>query len=104
MDLFKPVELVPVAKWRWHLYEVKFWRREPQDGDHPLKTQKCVATASHIDGLVNEQAGLIGACTWVSWDLIKEDVPRPSTIGQVYGMPLSESGWSAGERYEQGRS
>lgn len=85
--------LVPVSQWMWNLYRVKFWA---ESGSLVCTRYIVSASENHLTADCNEDAP--HSCAAYTWECVKENVPPPLTIGRLYGMPVSEGAWEAGER------
>lgn len=91
---FKPIELVPVSQWKWHLFAVRYLDHE---GGNTLSVTRVVSTDTHIGGGDVWDDAPVRA-QWVEWYLLQENVLAPHKVGEYYGMPMYEQGWIAAER------
>lgn len=94
-------KLIPVSQWVYNRYKVTFTRGE---NGPVIKEAFLVSTDSHVDYKVEERAGqMTGGSSlytppesewvWFQWELVKENVPAPPVIGQLYGMKIHSDGW-----------
>jgi len=97
-DELQTAELIPVAKWVYNLYRVAFWSGDPAVSRSRLLRTDYIASSceSHLRGDCNESAP--SNCEWYSWDRIRENVGHPKVVGDLYGLPLHETGWEHGRR------
>lgn len=89
------VTLVPVSEWAWYLYRVEY-KLLP---DSPTtRTRYLVSTDAHIEHEVwAADAGAPFDCMYADWEIVKQ-VGRPQQVGVMYGLRISETARSAGER------
>jgi hypothetical protein len=92
-----PTKLVPVSEWIYNLYRVKFWSGDPEHGGQLLFTKHFASSnRSHLTSSVNDVAPK--HCQWYGWEVVKENVGHPQTIGYLYGMPVVETALIHGTR------
>lgn len=90
--------LIPVAEWVWILFKVQYHVSEDSPAEERYD-QYIVSTDTHIQGEVCEgDMWPSPHLKWASWEPLFENVRPSHKIGSMYGMPIYESGWSAGER------
>lgn len=93
-------QLVPVSEWRYHLYAIRY----TDEKGNTLEV-RVLASTDH-DGTILALASEYAdhpRCEWIEWYCIEENIPHPRVIGQIYGTPIHENGWSHGE-WANGRS
>lgn len=90
-------KLKPVSEWTWNLYRVQFWYDEEETQPYG-KPQALVSTDCHISEEV-QHIWPSDRAEYATWEVVKEDVPRPKIIGNMYGHPISEGARAAGLRY-----
>lgn len=84
--------LVPVSGWIYDLYAVRYTDRE----GNTLSARTCVTTYPCVERF-NEMSP-DDHCEWIEWHLIAENVGEPKIVGNIYGLPIHENGWSHAER------
>jgi len=89
------MHLKPVSQWTYALYRVDY--RETEDGPIGLTKYFIAANDSHLESDIQE--------FWPSpayhrfdWEIVQDNVTGPKVIGNLYGIPLHESGHEAGRR------
>lgn len=95
MNLFPTAELIPVSEWTYDLYRITYHATE--DGPARVTDHVVAACENHlIDEIEDRWPG--EWATYYQWERIKENVPAPRVIGQLYGHAMHESGIAAGRR------
>lgn len=82
-------DLVPVDKWTWNRYYVKFLNKK----ETVIKSSTLVCTPTSVHCTVSERSGLIGGCHTFEYEILEDNVSSPPKIGEIYGLDISHDGW-----------
>lgn len=92
--MFKTVELVPVSKWVYDLYKVTY---SPSYGSGEKVKYLASSCENHLESDIENN--------WPSdyyetyqYEKVLDNVGHPRSIGHLYGLNMSESAISHGER------
>jgi hypothetical protein len=97
MDLDATAELVPVSQWVYDLYRVEYWQGDPDQAGRVIKTVHLASSCQqHLNTDADELAP--SGCDYITWDVVKHNVGHPRVVGNIHGLPLSESALSFGTR------
>ena len=87
-------QLIPVSEWVYNLYKVEYWTCE---GGKLIKTLHITASCDgHMWSEANENAPYNSE--WMSYEIVKQNVGHPHTVGFMYGQKVYESGVSHAKR------
>ena len=95
MDLTEVTKLTKVDDWEWTLYKVDYCKEE---GGWIKLTRYLVSTPDHVEHeifMLDDWPSSV--YKWAEWEEVRRVDPPPH-IGNIYGAPLSEGGWSYGRR------
>ena len=93
-------QLIPVSQWVYDLFKVTYWSVEPEKDGYQMKTiHLAVASENHLKADADEN--IPEACTFMTWERVKENVGHPRIVGSIYGQPIYEDSWTHGKRLSE---
>lgn len=93
--------LIPTNLWVYDLFQITYYA----DENSPAQVTDYLVSSceNHMIGDIEDRWPGEWA-TYYRWERVAEGVKAPRVIGQLYGIPMHESGWAAGRREAEKRS